>query len=251
MLPRLATGWQRSLGCPRLGSTSSLSSMEGCAVSRSISVKRRSAACCSATPPELPPGARSAARVRWRACRLAMLCSGGSGRVDYAALRYFDSFWPSDNTDPLQRITIQWGFSHFFPAQTIAAGQRQGVLVLSAAEGAPLWAGEIRVKGTATIAGEKVEREARAATITWPLPQNQQGPTISRLDAGLVISVMRSSIASNLTMPVNGKSTSSGCMMWKTTTSWPPKRRCCKPPRIESTSSKQSEIKKNNPRRRT
>jgi alpha-galactosidase len=52
---------------------------------------------------------------------MAMLCSGGSGRVDYAALRYFDSFWPSDNTDPLQRIFIQWGFSHFFPAQTIAA----------------------------------------------------------------------------------------------------------------------------------
>ena len=52
---------------------------------------------------------------------MAMLCSGGSGRTDYGALRYFDSFWPSDNTDPLQRITIQWGFSHFFPAQTIAA----------------------------------------------------------------------------------------------------------------------------------
>ncbi len=52
---------------------------------------------------------------------MAMLCSGGSGRVDYAALRYFHSFWPSDNTDPLQRITIQWGFSHFFPAQSIAA----------------------------------------------------------------------------------------------------------------------------------
>jgi alpha-galactosidase len=52
---------------------------------------------------------------------MAMLCSGGSGRVDYGALRYFDSFWPSDNTDPVQRIFIQWGFSHFFPAQTIAA----------------------------------------------------------------------------------------------------------------------------------
>jgi alpha-galactosidase len=52
---------------------------------------------------------------------MAMLCSGGSGRVDYGALRFFDSFWPSDNTDPVQRIFIQWGFSHFFPANTIAA----------------------------------------------------------------------------------------------------------------------------------
>lgn len=52
---------------------------------------------------------------------MAMLCAGGSGRTDYGALRYFDSFWPSDNTDPLQRIYIQWGFSHFFPANAIAA----------------------------------------------------------------------------------------------------------------------------------
>jgi alpha-galactosidase len=52
---------------------------------------------------------------------IAMLCSGGSGRVDYGSLRYFHTFWPSDNTDPLQRIYIQWGFSHIFPASTISA----------------------------------------------------------------------------------------------------------------------------------
>ncbi len=51
----------------------------------------------------------------------AMLCAGGSGRVDYGALRYFHSFWPSDNTDPAQRVFIQWGFSHFYPASTISA----------------------------------------------------------------------------------------------------------------------------------
>ncbi|MDE5673418.1 MAG: alpha-galactosidase, partial [Duncaniella sp.] len=51
----------------------------------------------------------------------AMLCAGGGGRVDYGALQYFHSFWPSDNTDPLGRIKIQWGFGHFFPASTIAA----------------------------------------------------------------------------------------------------------------------------------
>jgi alpha-galactosidase len=50
----------------------------------------------------------------------AMLCSGGAGRVDYGALRYFHSFWPSDNTDPARRIFIQWGFSHFFPAGAMA-----------------------------------------------------------------------------------------------------------------------------------
>ncbi|HEX3717856.1 MAG TPA: alpha-galactosidase [Verrucomicrobiae bacterium] len=48
---------------------------------------------------------------------MAMACSGGGGRVDYGALKYFHSFWPSDNTDPLSRVFIQWGFSHFFPAE--------------------------------------------------------------------------------------------------------------------------------------
>jgi hypothetical protein len=76
------------------------------------------------------------------------------------------------------------------PPQTIAAGQRQGTLVVSAADGAPFWEGAIRVKGTATIGGQKVEREARAASITWPMPQNQQGPTVSRLDASLVLAVI-------------------------------------------------------------
>ena len=45
-----------------------------------------------------------------------MLCSGGGGRVDYAALRYFTEYWPSDNTDPIERIFIQWEYSYFYPA---------------------------------------------------------------------------------------------------------------------------------------
>jgi alpha-galactosidase len=52
---------------------------------------------------------------------MAMICSGGGGRVDFGSLRYFHSFWPSDNTDPIQRVKIQWGFSHFFPASTISS----------------------------------------------------------------------------------------------------------------------------------
>lgn len=47
-----------------------------------------------------------------------MLCSGGGGRVDYAALKYFTEFWPSDNTDPMERIFIQWENSYFYPAIT-------------------------------------------------------------------------------------------------------------------------------------
>ncbi len=47
-----------------------------------------------------------------------MLCSGGGGRAEYGALHYFNEFWPSDNTDAVQRILIQWGYSYFFPAAT-------------------------------------------------------------------------------------------------------------------------------------
>jgi alpha-galactosidase len=50
-----------------------------------------------------------------------MLCAGGGGRIDYGTLKYFTEFWPSDNTDGLERIFIQWGYSYFFPANIISA----------------------------------------------------------------------------------------------------------------------------------
>lgn len=50
-----------------------------------------------------------------------MLCSGGGARTDYEALRYFTEFWASDDTDPLERVYIQWGYSNFFPANTVAS----------------------------------------------------------------------------------------------------------------------------------
>jgi len=45
-----------------------------------------------------------------------MLCSGGGGRADYELLKYFTEFWPSDNTDPLERVFMQWDYSYFFPS---------------------------------------------------------------------------------------------------------------------------------------
>ena len=50
-----------------------------------------------------------------------MLCSGGGARCDYEALKYFTEFWCSDNTDPVERVYIQWGFSHFFPTKAMCA----------------------------------------------------------------------------------------------------------------------------------
>ncbi|UAY57191.1 alpha-galactosidase [Arachidicoccus terrestris] len=50
-----------------------------------------------------------------------MLCASGGGRVEYGALKYFQEFWPSDNTYPVDRIRLQWATSIFYPALTICA----------------------------------------------------------------------------------------------------------------------------------
>lgn len=50
-----------------------------------------------------------------------MLCSGGGARMDYEALKYFTEFWCSDDTDPYERLYIQWSLSKFFPAKTMGS----------------------------------------------------------------------------------------------------------------------------------
>lgn len=50
-----------------------------------------------------------------------MLCSGGGGRTDYEGLKYFQEMWPSDNTDPTERLFIQWGYSQIFPTKVQCA----------------------------------------------------------------------------------------------------------------------------------
>jgi hypothetical protein len=76
------------------------------------------------------------------------------------------------------------------PPQIVGPGQRFGSLVVGAAAHAAPWTGTIAIKGTATIDGKEVVREARPATITWPIPpQLQNVSTISRLDRSLVLAV--------------------------------------------------------------
>ena len=68
------------------------------------------------------------------------------------------------------------------PPQMIGYSLRQTTLVLSAADAAAAWTGEIKIKGTATIAGQKVTREARAGGIVWPVQPQQNIVPISRLE---------------------------------------------------------------------
>lgn len=49
------------------------------------------------------------------------LCASGGGRLDWGALDFHHECWPSDNTDALHRVFIQWGVGQFFPANSMAA----------------------------------------------------------------------------------------------------------------------------------
>ncbi|MEI5519428.1 alpha-galactosidase [Streptomyces brasiliscabiei] len=48
-------------------------------------------------------------------------CSGGGGRIDLGVMARTDQVWTSDNTDPLDRLAIQHGFSQVHPARAMAA----------------------------------------------------------------------------------------------------------------------------------
>lgn len=75
------------------------------------------------------------------------------------------------------------------PPQALGPGQREGRIALHADAAAKPWVGEIKVKGTATVRGQKVVREARPAGIVWPVQPQQNTPTISRLDRSLMLAV--------------------------------------------------------------
>jgi alpha-galactosidase len=48
-------------------------------------------------------------------------CSGGGGRVDLGIMARTDQVWPSDNTDPLDRMQIQDGFTQAYAPATMMA----------------------------------------------------------------------------------------------------------------------------------
>lgn len=48
-------------------------------------------------------------------------CSSGGGRAEYGAMEHFDMVWTSDNTDPVDRLDIQKGFSLLYPRKCMRA----------------------------------------------------------------------------------------------------------------------------------
>jgi Bacterial pre-peptidase C-terminal domain len=75
------------------------------------------------------------------------------------------------------------------PPQTLAHGTRQTTLVLSAAQDAAAWTGDIKINGTATIKGQKVTKEARSGCIVWPVQPQQNIPPISRVERQTFLAV--------------------------------------------------------------
>lgn len=48
-------------------------------------------------------------------------CSSGGGRAELGSLSHFDMVWTSDNTDPVDRLDIQYGFSLLYPIKCMRA----------------------------------------------------------------------------------------------------------------------------------
>ncbi len=48
-------------------------------------------------------------------------CCGGGGRFDAGMLYYAPQIWCSDNTDPMERVSIQYGTSFIYPASAVGA----------------------------------------------------------------------------------------------------------------------------------
>lgn len=48
-------------------------------------------------------------------------CASGGGRVDYGCMERFDEFWISDNTDPLERLSIQENYTLLYPPKYMRA----------------------------------------------------------------------------------------------------------------------------------
>lgn len=48
-------------------------------------------------------------------------CASGGGRADLGAMSHFDMVWTSDNTDPVDRLEIQHGFSLLYPIKCMRA----------------------------------------------------------------------------------------------------------------------------------
>jgi hypothetical protein len=75
------------------------------------------------------------------------------------------------------------------PPQVMGASMKMTQLVVTAADNAADATTNVKVVGSAVINGQKVVHPARPASVTWGVPQQQNIPTITRLDRELMLAI--------------------------------------------------------------
>jgi hypothetical protein len=77
----------------------------------------------------------------------------------------------------------------------IPAGKTSALLLLSAADDAPAWAGSIDVAGVGRAAGQEIKRAARGATLVHAVEDKTKEPVQARLSATVLVSVSSNELA--------------------------------------------------------
>lgn len=96
-------------------------------------------------------------------------CASGGGRVDPGILARTDQAWISDNTDPLDRIAIQHGYTQVYPAQTMGAWASENPNPLTHRDTPLRFRFHVAMAGTLGISGDlprwSPAERAEAATL--------------------------------------------------------------------------------------
>lgn len=92
-------------------------------------------------------------------------CAGGGGRFDAGMLYYMPQAWASDNTDPIERLTIQFGTTMCYPASSmgahVSACDRTGIETKAAVAMAGTFGYELDPKEMSEEDKEKVKEQVK------------------------------------------------------------------------------------------
>ena len=92
-------------------------------------------------------------------------CAGGGGRFDTGMLYYMPQAWASDNTDPIERLTIQFGTTMCYPASSmgahVSACDRTGIETKAAVAMAGTFGYELDPKEMSEEDKEKVKEQVK------------------------------------------------------------------------------------------
>ncbi|MDO4619051.1 MAG: alpha-galactosidase, partial [Lachnospiraceae bacterium] len=100
-------------------------------------------------------------------------CSGGGGRFDAGMMYYTPQIWCSDNTDPIDRLRIQYGTSFGYPASSVGAhvskspNEQTGRVTPLATRGITAMQGGFGYELNPAVLSEEEREEIREITKTY------------------------------------------------------------------------------------